>query len=390
MTTKLNFNKKNIDSLPIPEKGKRNYYNDEKVPHLQLMVTDKGTKSFKVYKRINGTPNRVTLGKYPQMTPEQARKEATLVTSDILSGNNPNSDKRKRTKEETFEKLFSYYHENYCKIHKKTWKEDERNFDKYLKSLHKKKATDIKKIDIEKLLKNISTNNGIYTANRNFELIRAFYNKINEWEIVQYNPCLNVKKFKEKSRERFLSAEELPKLFDAIDKYPDKTMRDFFYTLLFTGARKSNVIEMKWEDIRIKEKTWRIPETKNGESLEIALSEPVMEILQSRKTDKNKSKIWVFHTNRASKKGHITEPKKAWAKILEISEIENLRMHDLRRTLGSWQAAMGSNSYVIGKSLGHKSQSATAIYARLNLDPVRESISKATDAMLKTRDDSAD
>jgi integrase len=69
-------------------------------------------------------------------------------------------------------------------------------------------------------------------------------------------------------------------------------------------------------------------------------------------------------------------------RILKEAGIADLRIHDLRRTLGSWQAATGANSYIIGKSLGHRSQQSTAVYARLNLDPVRDSVNKATDAML--------
>ena len=64
--------------------------------------------------------------------------------------------------------------------------------------------------------------------------------------------------------------------------------------------------------------------------------------------------------------------------------IKDLRLHDLRRTLGSWQAATGANSYTIGKTLGHKNTQSTAVYARLNLDPVRDSVEKATQAMLGT------
>ena len=60
----------------------------------------------------------------------------------------------------------------------------------------------------------------------------------------------------------------------------------------------------------------------------------------------------------------------------------NLRIHDLRRSLGSWQAATGANLSVIGKTLAHKNVSTTAIYARLNIDPIRESMNKATDAIL--------
>jgi integrase len=59
-----------------------------------------------------------------------------------------------------------------------------------------------------------------------------------------------------------------------------------------------------------------------------------------------------------------------------------LRIHDLRRTLGSWQAATGATTAMIGKSLGHKSEQATAIYERLSIDPVRQSVERATEAML--------
>lgn len=90
---------------------------------------------------------------------------------------------------------------------------------------------------------------------------------------------------------------------------------------------------------------------------------------------------WVFPSP-SSKSGHIEEPKKAWKRILNRAGIKDLRIHDLLRTLGSWQAATGANSYIIGKSLGHKTQQATAIYARLNLDPVRASVERAAEAML--------
>lgn len=61
--------------------------------------------------------------------------------------------------------------------------------------------------------------------------------------------------------------------------------------------------------------------------------------------------------------------------------IPDLRIHDLRRTMGSRQAITGASLPIIGKSLNHKSQQATAIYTRLDLDPVRASVEKATEAM---------
>ena len=82
------------------------------------------------------------------------------------------------------------------------------------------------------------------------------------------------------------------------------------------------------------------------------------------------------------KTGHLTKPDLRWAAICKNAGLENLRLHDLRRTLGSWQAAGGTSLAIIGKTLGHRSQQATAIYARLELNPVRVSVNAAPKAML--------
>ena len=82
------------------------------------------------------------------------------------------------------------------------------------------------------------------------------------------------------------------------------------------------------------------------------------------------------------KTGHLAEPKKGWQRILSRAGLGDLRIHDLRRTLGSWQAKQGASFAIIGKSLNHKNQNTTAIYARLDLDPVRDSVNAATTAMM--------
>ena len=81
------------------------------------------------------------------------------------------------------------------------------------------------------------------------------------------------------------------------------------------------------------------------------------------------------------KTGHLMEPKLAWERLLARAGIADLRIHDLRRTLGSWQAAAGSSLQVIGKSLGHARPETTAIYARLQLEPVRQSVNAAAAAI---------
>ena len=154
---------------------------------------------------------------------------------------------------------------------------------------------------------------------------------------------------------------------------------------LLTGARRSNVLSMRWEDINLQQATWRIEETKNGNSQTIPLSSTALELLRMR--SETKESDWVFQSA-TSQSGHLEEPKSAWKRILKQAGLKDLRLHDLRRTLGSWQAATGANSYVIGKSLGHKTQQATAIYARLNIDPVRESVERATNSMFSQKEKS--
>ena len=111
-----------------------------------------------------------------------------------------------------------------------------------------------------------------------------------------------------------------------------------------------------------------------------------IEVLEKRKEENEKldlqdfQKQWVF-PSLTSKSGHLEEPRKSWRKVLERAGIQNLRLHDIRRTLGSYQAISGASLQVIGKSLGHKSSTATEVYARMNLDPIKQSVDKAIDLM---------
>jgi integrase len=108
-----------------------------------------------------------------------------------------------------------------------------------------------------------------------------------------------------------------------------------------------------------------------------------LDVLKTRKESAKKGCQWVFPATRSdSRSGHLNYPQRAWVRICERAGLKNIRIHDLRRTLGSWQAATGASLPIIGKSLGHKNQSTTQIYARLNLDPVRESVDAATAAMM--------
>ena len=88
--------------------------------------------------------------------------------------------------------------------------------------------------------------------------------------------------------------------------------------------------------------------------------------------------------SKRNKTGHIGEPKTAWRRIMDRSGLSELIFNDLRRTLGSWQARGGASLVMIGKSLNHNTPEATAIYARLDMDPVRQSMGSAASAMFES------
>ena len=374
---RINFTKAALTRAPKAKKGGLDNYYDEKEKGLMLLVTPGGAKTFYLYKRIDGKPERLKLGRFPDISIENARKAAQAAKGAIATGSNPQKEKRAVRDEMTFDELFTDYLEKYSKVHKRSWKYDEREVNKFLPRWFKRKISSFERVEIERLHAKIGKENGLYQANRLLERIRSIFNKAIDWGWDGANPALGIKKFKEHSRDRFLQPDELPRFFEALANEPNETARDFFMISLLTGARKSNTLAMRWQDINFASATWRIEITKNSDPQTVHLPQQAVDILTGRKW-KSESP-WVFEGTGAS--GHLADPKKAWTRILTEAGIENLRIHDLRRTLGSYQAATGANGYIIGKSLGHRSQQSTAIYARLNLDPVRVSVNKATDMM---------
>ena len=113
-------------------------------------------------------------------------------------------------------------------------------------------------------------------------LLHTIYAKAIQWGFEGLNPCSGIKKIKERSRERFLQTEELPKFFEALNSEPNEVLCDYFYISLLTGARRSNILAMNWDDLNFSNNTWKIKETKNGESQTIHLPEQAIEILKRR------------------------------------------------------------------------------------------------------------
>lgn len=345
---------------------------------LALAVTAAGTKTFLLYRKIGGRPERITIGRFPDLSVEQARGAASTLNGQIARGENPKERRRALRSETTLVSLFEQYLQRHAKVHKRSWKGDQDQFLRFLSSWRNRKLSSVRKEDIQTLLARVGRESGPYAANRLLALIHTMFNKAIEWGWDRRNPAHGIKKFKERSRSRFIEADEMPRFFAALTEEPNETVRDYVLVSLLTGARRANVQSMRWDQINFERATWTIPVTKSGDPHTIPLAPEAARILRARKSANGSE--WVFPGR--GRTGHIVEPKSAWRRILERAGIKDLRLHDLRRTLGSWQAATGANLSIIGRTLDHKSVTTTAIYARLDLDPVRQSVNTATAAIL--------
>lgn len=379
----INFTKENLIALPLPSRDRVTYHDTHRLASgLQVRITASGVKTFCVFRRVKGgQPERVSLGRFPETTIDQARRQAGLINAAIADGANPAEVKRAHKAENTFSTLFEEFIVRHAKPHKRTWAEDEQRFEQYLKQpLGGKKLAAVDRRAIASVHSAITLDGHPVVANRVLALVSSVFGWAINAGLSEVNPAKGIRRNRETSRDRFLQENELPRFFEALAEESNLTMKDYFLVSLLTGARRANVLAMRWEDINFERADWRIDETKNGTPQTVTLSPEVVAILLKRR--QSGSNKYVFPGT--GKSGHLAEPKTGWKRVLERAGLENLRVHDLRRTLGSWQAKTGASLAIIGKSLNHKNVATTAIYARLDLDPIRESVNTATKAIMAT------
>jgi integrase len=381
------FSKKKIDSLPIPPDGKRVDYYDEVQRDLILRITSNGSKSFYVRKYKSQGSDRFFLGKYPDLPVEAARKQAALVSARLAVGEDPNAAKQLKRSEPTVQQLFDNYMEGHAKQRCVRTYDMQADFRRYMLDWANKRYSSISRMATQAKLNQVHEKNGPAAANHMLVLMRAVFNwNIKTGIITGENPWGHLKQFKIQSRERFLKPDEVKSLFEQLEKTPHHHVRDFVLLCLYTGARRMNVLSMRWSEIDLKMGTWKIPRTKNGDWQIVPLTEKAIGVLRSRPAQEDSD--WVFPGKDPSR--HLVEPKRGWYAILDAAGIENFRLHDLRRTLGSYMAMSNQSLKMIGSALGHRSSSATEIYARIANDSLRSAMQQAQENMLKPLDSSDD
>lgn len=421
MAGEITFTDRRLAALQPPQRGRRFLY-DKTERGLELCLTAAGARIFYFRWRFAGDSVHVRLGRWPAMSIDEARDRAHDLRGDAHKNRDPRASGQAAREGLTLGEAFAAYVADHLRRYRKHPDAAVREFDVYLRPWRNRRLVSITGADVrtlhnrvprlarlraqrraeaavrrrlaagapEKLAAaladaraKVPPARGRYAANRTLQLLRATINfAINELGYAGPNPAAGVRPFAEEERDRFLLPDELPRFFAALNAEPNATARDFFWLLLLTGARRANVQAMRWADIRLDgNPAWTIPAaaTKSGKRQAVPLVAEAVAILRERRDALGEGGEYVFPAD--SKSGHLQEPRGAWLRLLKRAGLSGLRLHDLRRTLGSWQAGTGSSLAVIGRTLGHTSPEVTQIYARLDLDPVRASVEKAVAAM---------
>lgn len=379
-TNRIKFTKTSLQNLPTPRKGTRNYYRDEKIPHLALRVTPTA-KTFYWEARINGRQRKITLGRYPAISIDQARELAQEISGDYAKGIDVKEERSLSRDEMTLGDLWHDYRENrkrkvpgqYSPTLDRQWK-------KHFKRWANKKLTDITFTRARRMILDIRKTAPIH-ANRIQRQGQAMFNHAKRelrWQ--GDNPFdFGLVSEKGRARKERIKPKEMPQ-FEMGLQACSESMGLLFRTALYTGRRMGEVQAMRWEDLDLDEGIWTIPSTKSGEPQEAVLPTALVAMLVERKA--TASSPWVFPS--PSKSGHVEEIKKAWEQVREASGLHHLQARDLRRTHASWAQDLNAPIAVVQEILGHAEYSTTAKhYTKIHRSVQRAVLDETVGSMLE-------
>jgi len=396
----INFTKKNLDNLPIPDIGSRPYYHDAVVAGLCVRVTSNGIKSFAIQKRINKKPVIVTLGRYPEMTLQIARIQAVKALNTISEGINPNRHEEELLlKKITLNQVFSdYIRSRGTNLKSNTKYGYVSAFNNYLGDWGDLPILEISRKMIEKKHRAI-TEQSPTRANTVMRHLRAYFNYAmgeyidsKDMPIVLHNPTKVLSHVKawnrEKRKQTVIKTYDLKAWYEAVMELPQHELnnkqpntaevcRDLFLFILFTGLRRREASTLMWSNIDFKDHSLTIKDTKNHEPHSLPLTPFLLEVLERRKSDSP----YIFQGTTPDKP--LNDPKKQLDKVRKISGVY-FNLHDLRRTFITIAESLDINTYALKRLLNHKDQrDVTGGYIITDMERLRQPMNQITDYILE-------
>lgn len=337
---------------------------DSALPSFGLRLYASGEKSFVVKYRLNGRTVLDTVAPVDLISLDAAREKARLF---LIKAYEERSAVLAVVKERYFDEFCDEYVARYAKLHKISWKEDQRRCEIYLKpAWAKRKVSTIRRSDICLLLDKIGQTKPTM-ANRVREQLSKMFECAVLWGFVpeqMKNPARGIPDFHETVRDRWFDETELHRLLQAVSEEPNYFARVAIITLLFTGLRKNECLKLKWAQVDLEKGQLYIPRTsrKNRKPLVVPLSKTAIDVLNS--IPRHVGNEYVFPGRERGKP--LFDLKGPWRRLCERAGLKDAHLHDLRHTLGASLAQNGVDLWLISKVLGHSGIASTMRYAHLS------------------------
>ncbi|WED42022.1 tyrosine-type recombinase/integrase [Legionella cardiaca] len=383
-----------IDKInPVPGKDQV-FYRDDQLKGFALRVTANGVKSFIVETRILNKVKRITLGKYGQLTAEEARKAAKHLLGQVAKGDNPIAEKKaNKIKSMTLNEVFDDYLKARKDLKSLTLKDYQSVLKQVMPDWMDRALINITREMIAKRHAQYGQTNSKARANYAMRVLRAVFNfAVHEYQLENGQPVIAINPveylshtrswFRVDRKNTVIKSHQLAAWYEGLTRlgeendYPNAMMwKDYFLLILFTGLRRMEAASLKWSDVDFKDKTFTVHDTKNREIHTLPMSDFLLELFWRRK----QCKICEFVFPAPSKTGHIMEPRKAMLKVAELSGVP-FTVHDLRRTFATTAESLDLPAYALKRLLNHKlSNDVTAGYIIHDVERLRKPIQKISD-----------
>ncbi len=388
---KFNFTKKAIEAFPAPATGRAIAYDEggpQSVPGLILRVTAADARTFQVYKWMGGKPVRVTLGRYPDLTVEMARKQAKTAIAALATGHNPNEEKRtERARSVTLEQATAAY------LATRSLKESTRQ------DVHKAfrqvcadwLSTPLNKITPAMVQKRHREHAACSPARANlamrylraiFNFAKAQYRDDAGAALLDVNPVESLSELKAwhrvGRRKTVIKAHDLGAWVNAVLALESASHRDFYLFVVMTGCRRSEAENLTWDNVDLRARTATFADTKNHTDHVLPLPGYLLEMLTQRQAGAAGRSVFADEAGRPARNF-----RHAQAAVTQASGVA-FCLHDLRRTFSTIAESLDIPAYALKRLLNHADGAdVTAGYLVIDTERLREPMERISQFILK-------
>lgn len=348
-------------------------YQDKKQPALRLYVSEKGKRTWGLYKwsKARNQPVRMKVADVANMNVKNARIEAAKLALALDGG--ADLRKKPKVKEDSLEAILTAYTVEAKQKKKKQWEWAEKAIRLSFEGWLPLPLSSITKAMLEARHNLIAYGTdtvkprGTAAAGKAVQALRTIYSYAEKQEIFAgRNVAKLIETVSSEPRQRVMQGDEQARIMEALRSPQFRPyVYPFFRLLMLTGVRWSNLAAARWDNIDLKTSSWVIPaeKSKAGHEMRIHLRAEAVELLEGQK-ERHPDSPWVFPSpNGAMRDGkptHLIDPMLSWKAVLKLAGItERLTPHDLRRSFGSILLEEGVPMPAVSKMLGHRNVATT-------------------------------